>query len=105
MTVRVEPDGHAIAVAEGESLIEAAWRQGYTWPTTCYAQARCTACRVEILSGAEHAGPMGDEETDALALLGPRARGLRLACRLRVTGDMIVIKHGVRAPPPAEEEP
>jgi hypothetical protein len=48
---------------------------------------------------------MGDEETDALALLGPRAGGLRLACRLRVTGDMIVIKHGVRAPPPAEEEP
>ena len=59
-TVRVEPDGHVIPVGEGESLIEAAWRQGYDWPTTCYGQARCTACHVEVVSGGEHAAPATD---------------------------------------------
>lgn len=96
--VRVEPDGHVIPVSEGESLIEAAWRQGYDWPTTCFGQARCTACHVEILSGGDHAAPATTDEAEALRLVPRRGRVLRLACRMRVTGDVIVHKRGVRLP-------
>lgn len=104
-TVRVEPDGHHISVAEGESLIEAAWRQGYTWPTTCFGQARCTACRVEILAGTENVDPPEGDEVDALTSLGRRrSRTVRLACRLRPGGDLVVVKHGVRPGSPAEEQ-
>jgi 2Fe-2S ferredoxin len=97
-TVRVEPDGHDIAVDEDESLIEAAWRQGYNWPTTCFGQARCTACRVEVVSGEEHLTPPTGDEAEALAMIPHRGRSVRLACRLRATGDVVVSKHGVEAP-------
>ncbi len=97
-TVRVEPEGHAIAVNQGESLIEAAWRQGYDWPTTCFGQAQCTACQVEIVSGDENTEPPTEDEAETLALFSHRGRTVRLACRLRTTGDVVVSKHGVRAP-------
>jgi 2Fe-2S ferredoxin len=102
-TVRVDPDGHVIPVSEGESLIEAAWRQGYDWPTTCYGQIRCTACRVEIVSGGDHAAPATTDEAEALGMGAHRGRVLRLACRLRVTGDVTVHKRGVRPPARTEE--
>jgi ferredoxin, 2Fe-2S len=96
-TVRVEPDGHEITVEKGESLIEAAWRQGYRWPTTCFGQAQCTACRVEIVAGSENVDPPEGDEADALATIGRRrSRSVRLACRLRPAGDMVVVKHGVQ---------
>lgn len=104
VTVRVEPDGHDIAVAEGESLIEAAWRQGYEWPTTCFGQAQCTACQVEIVSGGANLEPPSGDEAEALAMVPHRGRDLRLACRLRMTGDVVVSKRGVRAPPARVEE-
>jgi ferredoxin, 2Fe-2S len=96
--VRVEPGAIVLTVELGEALIEAAWRLGYTWPTTCYGRAECTACHVEIVEGAEHASAVADDEAAALALLGARGRRLRLACRLRFDGDAVVRKRGVRAP-------
>lgn len=95
--VRVEPAGIDLTVEPGEALIEAAWRLGYVWPTTCYGQAECTACAVEILAGAEHASTVADDEAAGLATLGRKGRRLRLACRLRVDGDVVVRKRGVRA--------
>ena len=92
--MRVEPGGEVVHVDEGETLIEAAWRDGLYWPTTCYAEARCTACRVMVLEGDDNVGPMGEEERRALrSVAGP---GVRLACRLLVTGDVVVRKAGVR---------
>ena len=46
--VRVEPIGVTFRLAEGETLIQAAWRQGYDWPTVCGGRAECTACHVLI---------------------------------------------------------
>ena len=95
-TVLVEPEAIQLIVERGETLIEAAWRLGYVWPTTCYGRAECTACHVEIISGAEHASTVGEEEAAALALLRGRGRKLRLACRLEFDGDAVVRKRGVR---------
>jgi 2Fe-2S ferredoxin len=96
--VTVEPDRIVLPVAPDETLIEAAWRLGYTWPTTCYGRAECTACHVEIIAGAEHASAVEDDEAAALSLLGTRGHRLRLACRLRFDGEAVVRKRGVRAP-------
>jgi ferredoxin, 2Fe-2S len=96
--VTVEPDRIVLPVAPDETLIEAAWRLGYTWPTTCYGRAECTACHVEILAGAEHASAVQDDEAAALSILGTRGQSLRLACRLRFDGDAVVRKRGVHAP-------
>ncbi|HXW35717.1 MAG TPA: 2Fe-2S iron-sulfur cluster-binding protein [Acidimicrobiales bacterium] len=94
--VRVEPEAIVLTVEPGETLIEAAWRLGYVWPTTCYGQAECTACHVEIITGEEHASAVGDDEAAALTLLGKSGRRWRLACRLKLAGDAVVRKRGVR---------
>lgn len=107
--VHVEPSGADIEVQPGETIIEAAWRLGYHWPTVCYGQATCTSCHVEVLSGGEHLSAIGEEERDALAnrLSGSARRDItrvRLACRAQVTGDVTVRRPGVRPPsePPTE---
>ena len=101
-TVRVEPDAITLTLEDGETLIEAAWRLGYEWPTTCYGQAECTACHVEIVAGAAESSAVGDDEAAALAILGARGTHTRLACRVRFTGDAVVRKRGVRAHAAAE---
>jgi 2Fe-2S ferredoxin len=86
-----------IGVGPDETLIEAAWRSGYYWPTVCYGQAQCTTCHVKVLQGEDHLVPPEDEETNALRTLLVRPAGRRrLACRLKVTGPAVVEKRGVR---------
>jgi 2Fe-2S ferredoxin len=103
--VRVEPAGFEFDMKPGESLAEVAWRLGYGWPTMCWGQAECMTCFVRILDGDVHCNPPGDEELAAMRLRMPaRVRGpmVRLACRLTVSGDGLVVeKRGVSAPPPS----
>jgi ferredoxin, 2Fe-2S len=98
--VRVEPLGLDLALLPGETLIEAAWRAGYYWPTVCYGQARCMACQVLILDGEENVIPPAEEEVNAVrTLLRGQSADLhtrRLACRLEVSGPVAVEKRGVR---------
>ena len=101
--VHVEPIGIDLELYPGETIIEAAWRNGYDWPTVCFGQASCTECHVEVLAGVEHLTPVGAEERDALEhrLPGAGSRDLtriRLACRASATGDVTVRKDGVDPP-------
>jgi 2Fe-2S ferredoxin len=102
-TVHVEPAGVDIDVGDDESVMRAAERQGYRWPTVCHGQAVCTTCFFEVVSGGEHLAAPGPLERAALAQspLVQLAQGeARLACQARVTGPVTVHKRGVR---PAEE--
>lgn len=98
--VRVEPIGAELDVRAGESVFEAALRQGLTWPTLCYGQARCTACALQVLDGHPATDPAGPEEQGVLRQLAQRRRGsvrdTRLACRLTVTGAVTVEKKGAK---------
>jgi 2Fe-2S ferredoxin len=102
--VRVEPLGAEIELEPEEALADAAWRLGYEWPTTCWGQADCMLCRVEVIAGSELVEPADDEERRAIARNLPRSQrapSIRLACQLRVTGDGVVVrKEGVRPPSP-----
>lgn len=114
--VRVEPADVTLDVYQDETVIQAAWRQGYYWPTICQGKAECGQCFMEILVGAENVSPRTTEEhativdvfgrtdqaTEAFGM-APRPRPyadrideLRLACRVRLTGDAIVKKRGLR---------
>jgi 2Fe-2S ferredoxin len=101
--VRVEPLGAEIELLPGEALADAAWRLGFVWPTTCWGQADCMLCRVRIVGGEEFVDPAAEEESEALRVRLPvaaRAPGVRLACRLKVHGDGVIVeKSGVRPPP------
>jgi 2Fe-2S ferredoxin len=106
MSVRVEPLGLELELRPGETLIEAAWREGYHWPTVCFGQAECTACNVVVVAGADNLSEVGPEESAALELLRstglPNVAARRLACRLEARGPAVVEKLGVR--PTAETE-
>jgi len=99
-TVRVEPAGVDIAVGDGETVMHAAEREGYRWPTVCHGQAVCTTCFFEVIGGADNLDPAGEVERAALATsparLVPREHEIRLACQVRLQGDVIVRKLGVR---------
>lgn len=104
-SVRVLPMDVELTVRAGESVMEAARRQGYFWPTRCRGQALCTACLFDVMSDSEDFGPVGALEREALESLRGfqerRDRRLRLACQARPCGSGVVFKRGVRIADPS----
>jgi ferredoxin len=95
----VLPAGAVVEVAAGESLMAAAQRQGWFWPTVCGGDCDCGTCWVVVEQGAEHCSRMEEDERATLdkgmKANEPRAR---LACQLKVTGSMVVTRRSVKAP-------
>ena len=95
--IRVEPSGAAFEVEEGETIMAAALRSGFTWPTICGGQGNCKTCVFLILEGDEHlaaAEPWEQEGLQSIAHTLPNGgKGFRLACQAKLLG-----KHGGREP-------
>ncbi|HET9770782.1 MAG TPA: AMP-binding protein, partial [Acidimicrobiia bacterium] len=99
--VRVEPGQLLLAAHPGDTVMAAARRAGYRWPTVCGGRATCTTCYVLVRRGADRLTAPEPRERDALAALLRRhadeAPGcVRLACQAVVEGDVTVYKRGVR---------
>jgi ferredoxin len=96
--VRVEPAGIDLGVAPGESIMAAAVRAGYRWPTVCGGEGSCRTCFLEVVDGGDRLSPIGALEREGLDSLGPIAQGkpVRLACQVKVSGPAVVRKRGVR---------
>jgi ferredoxin, 2Fe-2S len=94
--VRVEPSGHTIVVEGDESLLAAALRQGYRWPTLCHGKGECTTCFVRLLAGAEHVTAARPPERSRLNECGRDGPNIRLACQLEIRGPVTVLKRGLR---------
>jgi 2Fe-2S ferredoxin len=98
--VRVEPLGVDLAVREGETLMHAAQRLGYRWPTMCHGQAACTVCHIVLDGGDDAFEPPRPLERSGLALFTGQTfydgKVLRLACQARPVTDTTVTKRGVR---------
>jgi len=99
--VTVLPAEIELEVRNGESVAEAAWRQGYIWPTQCYGQADCVTCFTKIVDGELCALPAEELELDAIRFkMSSRMRTdklVRLGCQLKVTGeDLVLQKVGFR---------
>ena len=98
--VRVEPAGVDIPVDDGETLMAAAVRAGYRWPTVCGGQAQCGVCVLTVVSPSDLPAP-SPLESGRLAVVPERVLWpdavLRLACQLRVEDEgLVVFKRGVR---------
>ena len=98
-TVRVEPSGITLDVHDGETVMAAARRAGYRWPTICGGLADCGACALEVLETTEPLPVPTTVEGVRLNVLVERRRypdrTWRLACQLVPTGDVVVRKTGV----------
>ncbi|MBM4204468.1 MAG: 2Fe-2S iron-sulfur cluster binding domain-containing protein, partial [Gammaproteobacteria bacterium] len=87
-------------IAADETIIQAAWRNGLTWPTICGGAGTCKTCVFLTLDGAEHLLPPEPWEASGLrsiaASLPVNGQGWRLACQAKVLGDIRLRKSGVR---------
>jgi 2Fe-2S ferredoxin len=99
--VTVEPSGARLELRAGESLMDAAHRYGYGWPSICGGDAECRACHVFIRQGADNLVPPERLEADSLAALARAGAGtpmagpdVRLACQLQAHGPATVLKRG-----------
>ena len=97
--IRVEPLGIEVDSPEGETVMDAVCARGYYWPVGCAKNGECTNCALEVISGLGRLSAMGRyERKNLLRQRGPRSvedPRLRLACQVRVLGDVVVYKRGV----------
>ena len=71
---------------QGKKLVLAIEDSGIDILHRCGGNARCTTCRVEILSG--DPGEMGELERNRLAVEADLADNVRLSCQIRVNDDL-----------------
>lgn len=100
-TVRVLPaEDVVVEVDDGETLMAAAQRSGFRWPTVCHGEAQCQVCFVTAREGAISAPAPGPAEAQGLAVLAERLTfepgTVRLACQFQPAADCTVYKRGVR---------
>ncbi|KPJ76384.1 MAG: hypothetical protein AMS14_02165 [Planctomycetes bacterium DG_20] len=82
-----EPDGRALVVPDGQTLLEAARAAGLHLEAPCGGKGTCGGCRVVIPDA-----PPEPSEVCRNVLTGEEIdRAMRLACQVRVTHDMRVV--------------
>ena len=86
-TLRSLPDNITIDCATGESVLEAARRGHLAIAHACGGKAKCSTCRIWILTGAEACPPKESPERELTGRLGLTG-DIRLACQLRPTSDI-----------------
>ncbi len=86
-TVTVQGE-QSFEVAPGTKLVLAIEDAGIDVMHRCGGNARCTTCRVQVVSG--KLAPMGDLERDRLAREGDLGPDIRLSCQIRVESDLTI---------------
>ena len=83
------PDGRKVFAPLGFSVLEASRMGGVPHASSCGGRARCTLCRVRVLSIVALPAP-AEAERRVLERLGADSQAVRLACQLRPAHDLSV---------------
>lgn len=83
------PDGTAVSVPRGTSLLEASLQANIPHAHVCGGRGRCSTCRVQVIEGLEHLPPMTQDEEVLLKRVNC-GDGIRLACRTRPVANCTV---------------
>jgi adenylate cyclase len=81
--------GRAMAILPGATVLETLRANGIPHASVCGGRARCTTCRIRVVSGLAMLPEPAGLEAAALARIGATA-GVRLACQIRPTADISV---------------
>ena len=95
--VRVEPSGVIFGAEPDETIMGAARRNGFTWPSVCGGEGSCRTCFVIVVDGPDWLSPIGGLEQRGInELLSVRTYPgpVRLACQARPVGDVVVTRSG-----------
>ena len=85
------PDGRAVRVPRGASVLEASRRGRIPHASTCGGRGRCSTCRIRVVDGERGRFLPAPERTERLVLERIGASpGIRLACQLRPDRDLTV---------------
>lgn len=78
-----------VKIAPGQTLLKALQAQGHDWMHACGGKGRCTTCRIIVLQGLEHFGPLTEAEI-RYRNWGRLQDNERLACQCTLeSGDAI----------------
>lgn len=88
MIVTFQPIGKKQEAEKGESLLQVAARASVSVDAQCGGQGTCGKCKVKLLNIENKSE--ADEVERKLLSKEELSQGIRLACRLKVTGDMVV---------------
>lgn len=91
--VTLKPSGYTIFVEPGETVLEAALRQGYDFPYSCRS-ATCSTCMGKILSGSITYGHVEPYALDEQAI----QEGFALFCSAHPETDLIIHVEDVFGP-------
>lgn len=98
-TLTIEPTGDTVAVAEGQTILDACLRQGVWLPHAC-GHGLCGSCKVEVVEGDVDHG-----DASGFALMDfERADGKTLACTARLLSD-VTIEADIDEEPDAQRIP
>ena len=97
-TALVLPVGLELTIEPVDTVMTAAVRAGYSWPTVCGGLGTCHTCFCEVTEGRDVCSPIDDLEAEGLRSLGHATDGRwRLACQLAVgRGHVVVHRRGVK---------
>ncbi|QCR25119.1 2Fe-2S iron-sulfur cluster-binding protein [Pontibacter sp. SGAir0037] len=74
-----------VKVAQGQTLLKALQADYIDWMHACGAKGRCTTCRLVVVEGLQHFGPLTESEEKCRAK-GRLNDNERLACQCTLTG-------------------
>lgn len=86
ITIRF-PEGQAISVPRGYTVLEASRMAGRPHYAVCGGKGRCSTCRVQIIEGLNNLSAPDSQEERTLSRIKAGA-DVRLACQLRPTGPV-----------------
>ena len=90
--VTVSYPGRQVRVPKGLSVLEASLRNKVPHASVCGGRARCSTCRVKVVSDRSALPKPSGRESFVLARVGAgRDPSIRLACQLRPQSDVAVI--------------
>lgn len=83
--ITLRPSGHVFHVQDGETVLEAALREGYRLPYGC-RNGSCGSCKGKVAAGTVDHGNARDTALNA----GERASGMALFCQAQPRSDLII---------------
>ncbi len=89
MIVKFLPFDKDVELAPGDTVLQAATRNGFEIKSLCKGNMTCAECRVRVVKGEENILPPSRQETQLIGT-GYHIDGRRLACQIYCFGDVTV---------------
>lgn len=84
-----------IEINDGQTILDASLQAGIPHYHECGGKAKCSTCRVLVLTGVENLTAPNDKELRLKKILG-FSDNIRLACQTSVTGDNVSVRRIIR---------